>query len=211
MSVDAITSSASIYTNQTSRSNSSASVATPNDATSPSSTVTISEAARQAAAADVNANRPDPVENYRLPNWTLPLFPPTTVKYNMDGVIEETRAYDAFTEKLAADGDFSDADRAKAQAYFDNNMPLNAAWRANDAFNQAHSSELAEYDRYFNEAWFSSLREEGVESHWDYVDKVLNAPDDSLALRDRVVSKLLANPRAVELMGMLGIERPESA
>lgn len=176
-------------------------------ADSPSSTVSISAAARQAAAGD----RADPLENYRLPEWKASLLPPTTIQYatELDGAIQETRAAGEFLNKLTADGDYSAADRAKMKAYLDANAPINRALRETREFNEAHRSELAEYGGYLDAAWFSSLREQGVESRQDYVDKVLNAPGDNTPLRNSVTEKLLANPRAVQLMDILGIGKPE--
>jgi hypothetical protein len=44
----------------------------------------------------------------------------------------------------------------------------------------------------------------------DYVARVLNAPGDNTALRDSVLGKLLATPRAAQLMDVLGIRKPAS-
>ena len=82
---------------------------------------------------------------------------------------------------------------------------------AKQAFRENHSSEIAEYAGYLDGAWFSSLKEQGVQSQGDYVGKVLHSSGDNSALQNAVAGKLLANPRAVELMGILGIERPAVA
>ena len=171
---------------------------------SSSTMVSISAAARQAGIAD----RPDSVENYRLPSWMVSLVPPSTIMKNMDGLIEESRVSGEFLNKLTADGDYSDTDRARMKMFIDANSPRHAAWRAEQAFNESHRNELAEYGGYLDEAWSASLREQGVESRRDYVDKVLGAPEGNIALRNGVVEKLLANPRAVQLMGIFGIEQP---
>ncbi|WP_319243690.1 hypothetical protein [uncultured Propionivibrio sp.] len=75
-------------------------------------------------------------------------------------------------------------------------------------FRGNHSSEIAEYAGYLDGAWASSLKEQGIQSHEDYVSKVLHASGDNSTLQNAVVGKLLANPKAVELMGILGIDRP---
>jgi hypothetical protein len=52
------------------------------------------------------------------------------------------------------------------------------------------------------------LREHGVNTHQDYVEKVLQAPGDNPALRNSVVEKTLAHPRALALIGQLGWTTP---
>lgn len=75
-------------------------------------------------------------------------------------------------------------------------------------FRENRSSEIAEYAGYFDRAWVSSLKEQGIQSHEDYVSKVLQAPGDNSTLQNAVAGKLFANPRTVELMGILGIKHP---
>lgn len=166
-----------------------------------SATVSISAAARQAAASDV-------VENHRLPGWMASLQPGNTV--NLDGLVGETRAAGVLLGKLTADGVYDAGDRARMRAYLDGSSPLHAAWQADRESRAGQRSEIAEYSGYLDAAWSSSLREQGIESRDDYVARVLNAPGDNTALHDSVVGKLLANPRAAQLMDILGIRKPES-
>lgn len=171
------------------------------------STVTISSKARQVAASD----NEDAVKNNRLPNWMASLLPPCTDLSNLDEMMAETRATQKLVDKLTADGDYSDADRAKVKTFIDRSTPFTKMDQAKQMFRENHRGEIAEYAGYLDEAWFSSLKGQGVQSHGDYVNKVLRVPDDNSTLRNTVVGKLLANPRAVELMGILGIEHPAVA
>ena len=75
-------------------------------------------------------------------------------------------------------------------------------------FRAQFRQELDEFQKIFDSAWSGALREQGVNTHQDYVEKVLRAPGDNPALRNSVVEKTLANPRALELIDQLGWKRP---
>lgn len=165
--------------------------------------VSISAAGRQAAAIDMDA-----LESYRLPDWMPSLMPGQVI----DGAAldREMHAYWNRIGELEADGEFSAADRAEAKSLLDG-LPVRKAMMADDEFRASHRSEIAEYGEIFRAAYDEAKREQGIATREDYVGKVLQSPGDNTALRDSVVEKLLANPRAVELMGVLGVARPAPA
>ncbi|MAT65878.1 MAG: hypothetical protein CMN57_09560 [Gammaproteobacteria bacterium] len=78
---------------------------------------------------------------------------------------------------------------------------------ANAEFRTTFKNELGEYARILRQAYDEAKQENGITSHEDYISKVLNTPNDNLAVRDSLKEKLLDNPRALELMDALGISR----
>ena len=150
---------------------------------------------------------PGSLESYRIPDWMPELLPRQTIAVGSEA-IEETREQMEMLEDLKADGHLSASDRQFMQAYRENNSPATQQYHANAAFARKFRDELIEYSEIRNSAFQQARLENGIETREDYVDKVLHAPDDNTALRNRVVEKLLDNPRALELMDKLGIDRP---
>ena len=176
-----------------------------------SSIVSISPAARalaeQGAAAGqaAPAATDDPVENYRLPSWYAGLFGENLQPIDGAAVDREMQSYWGLAERLSADGRLDQSDLARLAAV---ERPASRASEAADAFRAQFRSQLAELQNIFDAAWSESLREHGVNTHQDYVEKVLQAPSDNPALRNSVVEKTLAHPRALALIGQLGWTTP---
>lgn len=179
-------------------------------AASSSAIVSISPAARAlaaqaTAASSAGAAANDPLENYRLPNWYTGLFGDQLQPIDGAAVDREMQSYWGLAEQLSADGQLDQADQAQLAAV---EQPASRAWEAADAFRAQFRPQLAEFQNIFDAAWSESLREQGVNTHQDYVEKVLQAPGDNPALRNSVVEKMLANPRALALIGQLGWQTP---
>ncbi len=180
-------------------------------AATPSYRVSISPAARalaeqgDATATSGSGPADDPVENYRLPNWYAGLFGENLQPIDGAAIGREMQSYWGLAEQLSADGQLDQADQARLAAL---DRPASRAWDAANEFRAQFRQELDEFQKIFDSAWSGALREQGVNTHQDYVDKVLRAPGDNPALRNSVVEKTLANPRALELIDQLGWKRP---
>ncbi|MCK6411346.1 MAG: hypothetical protein L6Q55_02860 [Azonexus sp.] len=179
-----------------------------------SSIVSISPAARALAEQGAAAGQAgpaatdDPVENYRLPNWYAGLFGENLQPIDGAAIDREMQSYWGLAEQLSADGQLDQADQARLAAL---DRPASRAWDAGNEFRAQFRQELDEFQKIFDSAWSGALREQGVNTHQDYVEKVLRAPGDNSALRNSVVEKTLANPRALALIDQLGWKRPALA
>lgn len=146
------------------------------------------------------------LEHFRLPNW----LPGMTANRVINGgkAVEETRELIKMYERARSDGIITDNEQRKIDEFRRTSMPDNDSAREYHYFYQKHGNEIEEYNGIFRNAFDEAKAEHGIESHKDYVEKVLNVPGDNIVLRNSVVSKLLENPRAVELMDVLKIQRP---
>lgn len=176
--------------------------------------VTISEEARRAAEAergltktsDQMDNKYTDLEHYRLPNW-LPAMK-TGYLFDHGKAIDETRATMKMLEEVRSDGIVTHDEQRRIDEWRRTSMPEHDRMLEYHYFYQKHEREILEYQEIFRGIYNDAKAEQGIESHEDYVEKVLNAPGDNIALRDSVATKLLDNPRAVELMDILNIQRP---
>lgn len=166
------------------------------------STVNISAQGKLAAKIDM-----DSLESLRIPKWMVDFIPKQSV-LNSSEAIKETRALLSKMETQTVDAQPSAA--AKQSMRNQSASPLSATqtMRANTEFLAKFQNELREYSGLLRQAYDQAKQEHGINSHEDYVTKVLDAPEDNLPLRDSLKAKLLDNPRALELMNTLGIVRP---
>ncbi|PLX47097.1 MAG: hypothetical protein C0613_15095 [Desulfobulbaceae bacterium] len=149
----------------------------------------------------------DSLESYRLPNWMIDFVPKQSI-LNSAQAIQETRGHLAMLEKITADGEFSSADKRFMQDHLVHQSPVTRNMHADAEFRMKYKNELNEYAEILRHAYDNAKQANGIANRDDYINKVLNAPDDNLALRDSLLKKLLETPRALELMDMLGIDRP---
>ena len=173
-------------------------------------TATFDQAMQRARAEEAQAASPSghaattgdelPLEAFALPSWYVDYIPEQCVLS-----LEIDRAYCALAEKLSADGGLDDEDRQRLRTYLDND-PHHKQELRNEAFRQQYRAEIEEYtsllDTYFHEA----LDVQGIATQRQYYeDLLLNAPT-SEAVHQTVHTRLTQNPRARELMAVLGIE-----
>jgi len=168
-------------------------------------TVNISSQGKLAAKTDL-----DSLESYRIPNWMVDFVPNQNILNSADAM-KETRAHLGMVEKMTADGPLSAAEKYFMIDQLANHSPATQKMHANAEFRMTFKNELGEYAGILRQAYDEAKQENGITSHEDYISKVLNAPDDNLALRDTLKENLLNNPRALELMDTLGIARPSLA
>ncbi|TGG92959.1 hypothetical protein E4656_12630 [Natronospirillum operosum] len=162
------------------------------------STVNISAQGKLAAKIDM-----DSLESLRIPKWMVDFMPKQSV-LNSSEAIKETRALLSKMETQTVDAQPS----AAAKQSMQNQFSATQTMRANTEFLAKFQNELREYSGLLRQAYDQAKQEHGINSHEDYVTKVLDAPEDNLPLRDSLKAKLLDNPRALELMNTLGIVRP---
>lgn len=149
------------------------------------------------------------VEQYALPSWFMEFSPAfSNVSNGADARMEEARQYTAFHEKLAADGEISTKDLEALKSYVDTMMPANSQRKQLEADYNQNRALYNEYgsihNRYVNEA----LAEQGIVTQEDWNQKVKNTPDENQELRLSIMEKMFSNPRAMELMNILGIQKP---
>lgn len=169
------------------------------------STVKISEQGKLAAKINM-----DSLESYRIPNWMVAFVPDQSILNSADAM-KETRAHLNMLKKMTADGQLSAAEKHVMKDQLANYSPATQKMHANAEFRIKFKDELNEYAGMLRQAYDQARQENGITSREDYIIKVLNAPDDNLALRDSLKGILLNNPRALELMDALGIARPSLA
>jgi hypothetical protein len=167
-------------------------------------TVRISAQGKLAAKMDM-----DSLNSYRVPDWIVDFVPQQSI-LNSEAM-DETRAHLNMLETMSADGQLSAAEKQLMTDQLANHSPATQKMHASAAFLTKFEDELNEYSGILSQAYDQAKRENGITSRDDYIVEVLNTPDDNLALRDSVAGKLLDNPRALELMDMLGIARPSVA
>lgn len=149
------------------------------------------------------------VEQYALPSWFMEFSPAfSNLSDGADARMEEARQYTAFYEKLAADGEISSKDMEALKSYVDTMMPANTQRKQLEADYNQNRALYNEYgsihNRYLNEA----LADQGIVTQEDWNVKVKNAPDENQELRLSIIEKMFSDPRAMELMNILGIQKP---
>lgn len=124
------------------------------------------------------------------------------------GAIEEGRAFNQMSEQFMADGKLTNAERLAMKQYRENNMPINSQMNAEDQFRIQHRHEFDEFSAIHKTVLEEAKIEHGIVSPEDWQEKVMNAIGHNQELRLTVQQKIYDNPRAVELMSILNIERP---
>ncbi|MEN0036656.1 MAG: hypothetical protein AAGC78_06295 [Cellvibrio sp.] len=76
-----------------------------------------------------------------------------------------------------------------------------------ETYKEQFKNELSEYWTTFSKAYESSKEEFGINTQNDMYEKVIKNPENSESIRQTVEQKIAANPRALELMNILGIKR----
>lgn len=143
-----------------------------------------------------------------LPSWFTEFKPERSIV--TDGrMVEEGRRFVRMSEQLGADGVLSAADERAIQSYLDNNMPATSRWKENEIHYNQNRALYEEYGAIYQKHVNAAQAEQGIVTDQDWIDKVRNAPDDNQALRFSIMDKMFNDPRAMELMDVLRIIRPQ--
>jgi hypothetical protein len=149
------------------------------------------------------------VEQYALPSWFTEFSPAfANVSRGADARLEEAKKYTAFHEQLAADGSISLKDAQALKTYMDVMMPANTEYKRVHADYIENQGLYKEYGRIHNQYLQDAMAEQGIVTQADWDAKVKNAPDENQELRLSLMEKMFSNPRAMELMSLLGIQKP---
>lgn len=152
------------------------------------------------------------VEQYALPSWFTEFAPAFSIVSNgADERMEEAKQYNAFHEKLAADGQISAKDLDALKSYVDTMMPANSQRKHLESDYSQNRALYQEYGSIHQHYLNESLAEQRIETQEDWNKKVLNAPDENQELRLSIMEKMFKDPRAMELMNILNIQRPTTA
>ena len=166
--------------------------------------VTFSSEAQKIAATPTTG-----VEQYALPSWFTEFSPSfANVSKGAEARLEEARKYTAFHDQLAEDGTISLKDAQALKAYIDNMMPANTERRQVETDYFKNQSLYKEYGQIHNQYLKEAMSEQGIVTQADWDEKVKNAPDENQELRLSIMEKMFGNPRAMELMNILGIHKP---
>lgn len=167
--------------------------------------VTLSVAAR-----DLDANTKAELANLALPSWFYELSPPyyLVTEEQSNKISAEVSRYHSMSEKLTADGEISQKDQQAIQSYMDTMMPENRQRFAREAHFMQNQDLYKEYGSIKNRYYQESLAEQGIVTSEDWDLKVRKAPDENQALRFSIMEKMLNDPRALELMSLLGVKKP---
>lgn len=145
-----------------------------------------------------------------LPSWFSEFSPPFyvfTEEEQSKRSLEVSR-YHAMSEALTADGNYSQKDQQAIQQYMDTMMPENKQRIARETHFIQNQGLYSEYGSIKNRYFQESLAEQGIVTAEDWDMKVRNAPDENQALRLSLREKMLNDPRALELMSLLGVKKP---
>ena len=164
--------------------------------------VNLSERGRLAVEAEQGA-----LESYRLPAWMADLIPEQSV-LNVAEAIQETRAHLSELERMASEGQDASARRAFTMDRLANHSPATRQMHADAAFRAEFRNELSEYVEILRQVYHDARQGGAISPDEDEIGGVGDARDDTAALRGQVMSALLDNPRALDLMDMLGVVRP---
>lgn len=182
---------------------------TPVNATSNSNTMTDKVSISTEALMKVENASKTGVEQYALPSWFMEFSPAIfNLSNGADARMEETRKYTAFHEKLAADGEISSKDLAALKNYVDTMMPANTQQKQLEADYHQNRALYNEYGSIHNRHLQEALAEQGILTQEDWNQKVINASDENQELRLSIINKMFNAPRAIELMNILGIQKP---
>jgi len=125
-----------------------------------------------------------------------------------DAAIKEGRAFNQMSEQFLADGKISSAEKLAMKHYRENNMLINSQLNEQDEFRTQHRREFDEFSAIHKTILEEAKIEHGIVSQEDWQEKVMNAIGHNQELRLSIQQKIYDNPRAVELMSILNIERP---
>ena len=159
--------------------------------------VTISTAGRNASIATMPAG---------MPSWSSD-FSHHSRMVSFSELTAESNGYNGMHERFISDGNITNKEKQALNSYKQNSMSATNYTRDNSQFEIEHRKELEEFREILaNERW-DTFEEYGVLTPEDYNEKVLNMPGDNQDIRLSIQEKILSNPRAMQLMGVLNIKQ----
>ncbi len=156
------------------------------------------------SAEGIKASEQD-LEKLRMPSWISQYYPKQTDLTISIQAVEETRQLFQMHDEFNSDGYISRTEQQRLDGYRNNNMTANQTLRENLGFLSKYKDELAEYGKIVNTYYTAAKEEQGITPK-NYNEKVLQAKGDNESLHQSFRKKLLADSRALELMGILGIK-----
>ena len=162
----------------------------------------LSGAGKQALAKE-NSKTPG-LEVFRLPSWYVDYLPPGGDLSMSAPAVREAKKYQHIDEAARSDGIVTSGEKKVIDAYW-KNMTSNQAIRDQARFQQQYENEIEEYGRYARDAFLNAKAGAGIDTHEDYVNKMLSDVDSSESIHNTFRDELFSNPRAVELMEVIGI------
>jgi hypothetical protein len=192
--------------------NENASSLMPSERKSSSDTVTFSDKAvalaknavssEKLATSDTNSSVSTenyPLEAYSYPSWFDAYIPDAS---RLTGEINHK--YWDLAEKYYEDNHYSEDEKAKL-SQVRNNDPNRQAELEKEVFRNKYNKELSEYGSILHESFKDALVKNGVNSTADYYEKVILDKGSSETIHQDMSSRLADDPRALELMQILGI------
>jgi len=155
--------------------------------------------------ASENANLKD-LENFRIPSWLSKYYPKQMDLSLSSQAVEETRQLFQMHDKFYTDGQISGSEQQHLNR-FSHNMSANQTLRDNLEFTSKYKNELAEYGKKLD-GYYAAAREEHGITQKNYNEKVLKAEGDNQKLHQSFKEKILTDPSVLELMDILGVQRP---
>jgi hypothetical protein len=183
--------------------------ATPGNATSNSNTAADTVSISIEALVKTEKASKTGVEQYALPSWFMEFSPAVfNLSNGVNARMEEARKYTALHEKLAADGEISSKDLVALKSYVGTMMPANTQQKQLEADYHQNRALYNEYGSIHNRYLQEALTEQGITTQEDWNQKVINTSDENQELRFSIINKMFSDPRAMELMNILGIQKP---
>ncbi|WP_321491810.1 hypothetical protein [uncultured Desulfobacter sp.] len=145
------------------------------------------------------------LEKFRMPSWISQYYPKQTDLTISTQAVEETRQLFQMHDHFNSDGHISRTEQQRLDSYRNTNMTANQTLRENLEFLSKYKDELAEYEKIVNTYYTVAKEEQGI-TQKNYNETVLQAEGDNESLHQSFRKKLLADSRALELMGILGIK-----
>lgn len=144
------------------------------------------------------------LESSRLPSWITDFMP----KFNMlnGDAVEEGRQFVKYHEQLAADGAISAKDEKALQTYL-RNMPVTQLRKDLEIDMNKNKGLYEEFGQIHKNYLDESLAEYGIGPN-EWKEKIMSVAGDNQSLRNSVIQKMFNDPRAMELMDKLHIQRP---
>ena len=156
--------------------------------------------------ASENASLKD-YEKFRMPSWLSQYYPKQTDLSISGQAVEETRQLFQMQDKFHADGYITGNEQQRLNSFRSNNMTANQTMRDNLEFISKYNSELMEYGKKIDSYYAEAKEEQGITQR-NYNERVLQAEGDNKRLHQHFREKLLADPSVLELMDILGVQRP---
>jgi len=157
----------------------------------------MGETASAVAEKEATSDEELPLEAYALPKWY------TSYVVDSGYIAQVNHGVFAFAEKLRADGEISDADRAAIRNYLTHD-PVHQEMLRHESFMHEHKNEISEYNTILDKAFKESLEEIGVNGARDYYESVVLDPAHNESMHQIMEAKLKEQPRFLELMKELG-------